>query len=231
MADDEIVSDVSDAELQTTLGDLKFEGFEVTEAIKKPGAFWDLKIRKVAKPPEPLAQATVVPAEWMPGCKMDRIICHWTAGPYKASDHDRECYHILIEGNGNLVRGEHAIIDNVKTGNDNYAAHTLGCNTGSIGISVCCMAGAKEAPFNPGPCPMLREQWETMAQVAAQLARRYKIAVAPRTVLGHGEVQDILGRPQKQKWDPLVLPWDPGVAKREVGNRFRARVSEILGRG
>jgi hypothetical protein len=227
---DETVDDISDADLPITLGDLKFEGFEVVEAAKNANGLWSLKTRKI---PEASAQAQpgrtmLVPAEWMPNCNMKRIICHWTAGAYKAGDHDRECYHLLIEGNGALVRGEHGIDDNVNTRDDNYAAHTLRCNTGSIGISVCCMANAIEAPFNGGPCPMTREQWDLLAQVAAQLAKRYGINVTSKTILGHGEVQEELGIAQKQKWDPMVLPWDPTIAKREVGKRFRERVSELL---
>jgi N-acetyl-anhydromuramyl-L-alanine amidase AmpD len=229
MADD-VVDDVADADLSTEVGDLKFEGFDVTDATKKANGRWTLKIKKAesAVAPAPDVQSVRVPAEWMPDCKMDRIICHWTAGPYTASDHDQECYHILIEGNGKLVRGEHTIDDNVNTGDDDYAAHTRRCNTGSIGISVCCMANANEAPFRAGPCPMTRQQWEFLAQVAAQLAKRYNIPVTPKTVLGHGEVQQILGIPQLQKWDPMVLPWDTSVSKQDVGNRFRARVSQLL---
>jgi hypothetical protein len=233
---DQIVTDVSDAELPTALGDLKFEGFEILEVTKQPSGFWNLKIRKspelqalnptvsASRP----ALATVVAPDWMPSCSMERIICHWTAGAYKASDHDRECYHILIEGSGNLVRGEHSIADNVDTRDDDYAAHTRLCNTGSIGISVCCMANAIEAPFNGGPCPMTKQQWEALAQVAAQLAKRYGIKVTSKTILGHGEVQAELAKPQKQKWDPMILPWEPTISKKDVGNRFRARVSELL---
>lgn len=71
---------------------------------------------------------------------MRRIVCHWTAGSHKASALDRTHYHILIEDDGNLVRGTHPISDNVSTADGNYAAHTRRLNTGSIGVSVCCMA-------------------------------------------------------------------------------------------
>ena len=92
----------------------------------------------------------------------------------------------------------------MNTGDDDYAAHTLKCNSEAIGIGVCCMANAQELPFKPGPCPMTPLQWDVMAQVAAQLAKRYGIKVSRTTVLGHGEVQDLLNIPQKQKWDPVA---------------------------
>jgi hypothetical protein len=170
---------------------------------------------------------SVIPNSWMPDCDMSRIICHLSAGGYRASSLDRKHYHILIEKDGELVRGVHSIADNVSTGDGSYAAHTKGLNTKSIGISVCCMVGAHEDPFKPGPSPMTEVQWEAMAQVAAELADRYGIAITPKTVLGHGEVERELQKPQDGKWDPMVLPWNPGLSKGEVGKRFRNRVSSF----
>lgn len=151
----------------------------------------------------------LIKPSWMPACKMNRIILHWTAGSYDASAVDKEHYHILVEGDGSLVRGDHPIDDNVNTKDGIYAAHTLGTNTGSIGVSACSMAGAVEKPFNPGSFPMKKSQWLKMAAVAAELAKFYNIAVTRKTILGHGEVQKELDIKQKGKWDPVVLPWDP----------------------
>lgn len=134
---------------------------------------------------------SLIPADWLPDSNARRVICHWTGGDYSASALDRQHYHILIERDGNLVRGLHTIADNDFTSDGKYAAHTLGTNTGSIGVAVCCMAGAEERPFKPGTRPMSEHQWEVMAEVVAELCRRYDIAVTPRTVLGHGEVQKI----------------------------------------
>lgn len=166
----------------------------------------------------------IVPSSWMPNCSMKRIIVHWTAGGYKASSLDKAHYHILIEDDGNLIRGTHSIKDNVSTGDNTYAAHTFGLNTGSIAVSVCCMAGAKEIPFKAGSFPMNETQWETMSQVVAELCQFYDIAVTPQTVLGHGEVESTLGVDQDGKWDPMILPWDSGLSKKQVGEQFRALV-------
>lgn len=170
----------------------------------------------------------LIKKDWMPNCAMKRIICHWTAGAYRVSSHDKACYHILIEKDGNLVRGTHSIADNVSTADGVYAAHTLGCNTGSIGVSICAMQGAFEKPFDPGRFPMLEVQWQTMAQVVAELCQFYRIPVTPRTVLGHGEVQGNLGIMQKGKWDPMVLPWDLRMSMTQVGNFLRTLVQNYM---
>lgn len=172
----------------------------------------------------------IVPTAWMPNCSMKRIILHWTAGGHKASSLDKAHYHILIEDDGKLVRGTHSIKDNVSTADNNYAAHTRKRNTGSIGISVCCMAGAKESPFDAGASPMTQKQWETMAQVASELCDFYDIPVTPQTVLGHGEVEANLREPQNGKWDPMILPFDRTLSKTQVGDKFRSLVkSKITG--
>jgi hypothetical protein len=171
---------------------------------------------------------TLIPRDWLPSCSMKRVICHWTAGGYKATSIDRAHYHILIEDDGNLVRGTHHIADNVSTADGVYAAHTAKCNTGSIGVAVCCMGGAQAAPFQPGPYPMTQKQWETMAKVVAELCQFYRIPVTPQTVLGHGEVETYLGIPQHGKWDPMVLPWAPEMSKTQVGNHLRALVQRAM---
>jgi len=170
----------------------------------------------------------LVDPSWMPNCAMKRVICHWTVGNYKASDFDREHYHILIEDDGALVRGKRSIEDNVSVRDGRYAAHTLNCNTGSIGISVCCMRGARERLFHPGDRPMTEKQWHTMAQVSAELCQFYRIPITPRTVLGHGEVQVNLGIRQNGKWDPMVLPWEPNLSRTEVGTMFRSLVQNCI---
>jgi hypothetical protein len=167
-------------------------------------------------------------ASWMPNCAMKRVICHWTAGSYKASSLDREHYHILIESDGKLIRGNRSIADNVSTADGVYAAHTLGCNTGSIGVAVCCMSGSSARPFSGGACPMTPVQWETMCEIVADLCRFYRIPVTPQTVLGHGEVEVMLGIQQRGKWDPMVLPWNTGLSRTEVGTFLRASVRNHL---
>ena len=188
----------------------------------------ELPVSSLVTPSAPASTAPSVPKSWMPKCLMGRIICHWTAGKYKASNTDRYHYHILIEDDGKLVRGIHSIRDNVSTADDKYAAHTKGTNTGSIGVSVCCMSKAKEKPFNPGKYPMTKRQWDVMIAVVADLCRKYGIKPEPRTVLGHGEVEKNLDIKQDGKWDPMKLPWEPDLTSSEVGNMLRNNVRAQL---
>ncbi len=169
-----------------------------------------------------------LPDTWKPPANMKRIILHWTAGGHKASGLDRHHYHIVVEGDGNLVLGKFSIKANENPVRGGYAAHTRGTNSGSIGISVCSMRGAKESPFDPGPSPMTQVQWDTMMAAVADLCRTYNIAVTPQTVLGHGEVEKNIGNKQSGKWDPLKLPWDTALPKDQVGELIRSQVSQLL---
>jgi len=170
----------------------------------------------------------IIPASWLPNASMKRIILHWTGGAYKANSIDKGAYHILIEDDGNLVRGTDSIEANavIRRGKP-YAAHTLNCNTGSIGVSVCCMLGAT-SPSNLGSVLMLKKQFDTMVEVTAELCDFYDIPVTPKTVLGHVEVQPVLGIRQGNKWDPWVLSWMPGKAPAEIGDAFRGLVTAKL---
>lgn len=172
----------------------------------------------------------LVPADWMPSAQMNRVIVHWTAGAHRASGLDRSHYHILIEGDGKFVRGIPSIDKNDARGvKPGYAAHTLNCNSGSIGVSLCCMAGAIESPFKGGSAPMTGEQWDALPAVLADLCRRYSIPVAPQTVLSHAEVQSTLGIKQRGKWDISRLAFDPGiVGAKACGDQFRAATSRLL---
>ncbi|ASP93294.1 N-acetylmuramoyl-L-alanine amidase [Sinorhizobium meliloti] len=177
----------------------------------------------------PSGRESEVPADWMPGAKMERIILHWTAGAHKASEFDRGHYHILIEDNGQLVRGIPSIKLNEAPAKKGYAAHTLGANSGSIGVSLCCMGGANEAPFDPGKYPMTRAQWDALTSVVADLCRRYSIPVTDKTVLSHAEVQNNLGIQQRGKWDFTHLAFDPSVkGAKACGDKLRAEAKAKL---
>lgn len=170
-----------------------------------------------------------VPASWMPSASMQRIICHWSAGAHDASWLDRKHYHLIIEGDGNLVRGDRSIADNEAPIRGAYAAHTLNCNTGSIGVSMACMAGATESPFNAGRYPMTRPQWDVFVESVAELCKRYGIKVTPTTVLSHAEVQANLGVRQKGKWDFTRLPPFPDIkGAKACGDFLRAAVIHAM---
>ncbi|WP_245458042.1 MULTISPECIES: N-acetylmuramoyl-L-alanine amidase [unclassified Mesorhizobium] len=171
-----------------------------------------------------------LPPDWMPNVPMKRVICHWTAGSHSAGETDKDAYHILVEGNGGLVRGRPSITLNSGRVKSGYAAHTLNCNSGSIGVSLCCMAGAEERPFNAGQYPMTRTQWDALIVVVAALCKYYRIKVTPKTVLSHAEVERNLGIEQRGKWDVSRLPFDPTVVgARACGDRLRQQVMAAMG--
>lgn len=175
------------------------------------------------------AATRLIPADWMPAAQMKRTILHWSAGGHKASEFDRGHYHILIEGDGKIVRGIPTIDKNDARGlKDGYAAHTLNLNSGSIGVAVCAMAGATEYPFNPGKAPMTEAQFQQLARVADELCARYGIDIAPQTVLSHAEVQGTLGIAQRGKID---IMWRPGMDRmgsaHTIGNELRALIASL----
>ncbi|MCW5697390.1 MAG: N-acetylmuramoyl-L-alanine amidase [Bauldia sp.] len=171
-----------------------------------------------------------IPPEWMPPAAARRVVVHWTAGAWKASAVDREHYHIMVEDDGDLVRGDRSIADNDSTADGRYAAHTRGLNTGSIGIAACGMAGAIERPFYAGKYPLTRATWAALADAVAQLCKRYAIPVTRETVLTHAEVEATLGIAQAGKWDITHLPFDLSISgARPVGDLFRGMVLARLG--
>lgn len=176
-----------------------------------------------------MAAPGVVPAGWMPAAKMARIIVHWTAGTYTASALDVSHYHILINGAAELVRGKSIKLNGLPKAQAGYAAHTLNCNTGSIGVSICAMAGAVESPFRPGNYPITPDQWAKLARVCADLCARYQIPVTPKTLLSHAEVQANLGIRQRGKWDIARLPFNSRLnTAKKVGDELRANVFLLL---
>lgn len=180
-------------------------------------------------PPQPQEAANLIPSAWLPNVPMKGIVFHWTAGANAPSGLDKSHYHILIAGSGEIVRGR-SIADNVPpliTGR--YAAHTRGHNSNIIGVSLCCMLGAKESPFSAGTQPMRQVQRDLLPRVLAELCRAYRIPVTRKTVLSHAEVQSTLGITQAGKWD---ITWVPGMAKPgnaiAIGDEIRAEVSRML---
>lgn len=159
---------------------------------------------------------------------LKRIIMHWSAGAHTVSSLDREHYHFIVSGAGDVVAGDHAPEDNINT-NDGYAAHTRGCNTGSIGVAVAAMAGATERPWNPGAFPITVGQLNLMVRTVAELAKQYGIPVTPKTILSHGEVEGTLGIKQRGKWD---IAWLPGMDKpstcKAVGDKLRSLIAAEL---
>lgn len=184
---------------------------------------------KGAAIPTPTIRPEPIPSDWLPWAKMDRIIVHWSAGGNRASDLDKSHYHMIIEGDGKIVRGKPTILLNQAPVKSGYAAHTLNCNSGSVGISLAGMAGAIQSPFTAGKSPITKAQWDALMPALAQIARRYSIPVTAGTILSHAEVQSTLGITQRGKWDIAILPFDLSKnTAAKVGAEMRARVSALI---
>lgn len=160
---------------------------------------------------------------------MERIIIHWTAGTYSVNALDREHYHFIVGGDGTVTAGIHKPEDNLSTSDGKYAAHTLNCNKGSIGVSMACMGNAVESPFNSGPWPMREVQFNAMIAKVAALAKAYKIPVTPQTILTHAEVQPTLGITQRGKWDVTRIAFRPDlIGHKACGDFIRAHVASAM---
>ena len=156
---------------------------------------------------------------------MKRIIMHWTGGSGKANSTDLDHYHEIAQGDGSRVMGRHKPEANLNPRSGRYAAHTRALNTGSIGLAMAAMRGAREVPFRPGSDPITPAQLDAFTDMVAEYCSTYGIKVTRRTVLTHAEVQPTLGVWQRSKWDitwlpDMTRPADP-VA---VGDRLRAAV-------
>lgn len=159
---------------------------------------------------------------------MDRIIIHWTAGTHKVSDVDRQHYHFIIDGAGNVVAGKYAPEANAKPVAGKYAAHTLNANTGAIGVAVAAMLGAQERPFSAGKYPITTAQVDALARLVVKICDQYGIPITGRTVLTHAEVQPVLGIAQRGKWDITWLPGMTGAGDPvAVGNAIRDRARAL----
>jgi len=154
-----------------------------------------------------------------------RIIIHWTAGTHLASSSDLDHYHVLVEGDGKIRQGRRNPEANRSTSDGDYAAHTRALNTGSIGVALCAMHGAREGPFRAGTHAITSEQVEALARVCADLCQTYNIPVTRETVLTHAEVEPTLGVRQRAKWD---ITWLPGMSEPDdavvVGDTLRSMV-------
>lgn len=168
--------------------------------------------------------STIIPESWMPKVPMKRIILHWTAGAYTPNKTDLAAYHFVVDGDGKWHRGVD-VAKNSGSLKSGYAAHTLNCNTDSIGVSLACMAGAVESPFKAGAYPMKVRQVDSLVDGVRELARAYGIPVGPKTILTHAEVQGNLGIAQRQKWDYTRIPFDDSLRGATViGNWLRKRI-------
>ena len=159
-----------------------------------------------------------------------RLILHWTAGSYAASFYDKQFYHFLIDGEGNLHRGIYAPEANLDVSDGKYAAHTGGGNTDSVGVALCAMANYQN-PHNAGRFPIKPKQLEACLAFCAKVCKKYHIPVDENHVMTHYE----FGRKYPHtssfgKIDITYLPPYPNVDRANVGGFLRQKIKWYLGR-
>ncbi|OLA78683.1 MAG: hypothetical protein BHW55_00175 [Candidatus Melainabacteria bacterium 35_41] len=159
---------------------------------------------------------------------MKRIIIHWTAGTNQPNAHEKECYHFLIDSLGKVHNGIHKVEDNENCNDGSYAAHTGGGNTGSIGISMCGMAGFSSSK-NVGKYPLTKVQCERCFKLIAELSKKYNILITPQTVMTHYEFGKAhpnatsAGKP-----DITFLPPFSYLSPNEIGSFIRNKAKWYL---
>lgn len=126
-----------------------------------------------------------------------KIYLHWTAGHYFQKFDD---YHINITADGKLY---------LAADLDEVLAHTWRRNSGSVGITLCCAAGATSS--NLGDEPPTAAQIEAMAQAICAVADGLWLTIDKKHVMTHGEAADnIDGIYPHEPYGPLttVERWD-----------------------
>jgi hypothetical protein len=162
---------------------------------------------------------------------MNRITMHHAASGYTLSKEAFEHYHRIIDGDGEVHNGRHAIEDNLPGNGGSYAAHTLNLNSGNIGTSILAMGEAKWAdPFGSTKFPVKPAQVDRLCSEVAHLAIDYSIPVDRRFILSHAEVQITLGVKQKNKWD---FDYDPRYSSKSrdpvgIGDELRQEIASIM---
>jgi N-acetyl-anhydromuramyl-L-alanine amidase AmpD len=152
-----------------------------------------------------------------------RIILHWTAGGPEANATDLSAYHYVVEQSG-VVREGVPVRRNLRDlrglPTSEYAAHTRGLNSYSVGVSLAGMHGASEGgPY--GRWPITEDQTRAACAWVARLCETWGLEVTQETVFSHWEAEHLHGVAQAGKWDITVFPWDPAALPHETGPTLR----------
>jgi len=158
------------------------------------------------------------------GSMIKRIILHWTAGTYYPTEFERQYYHYLIDKDGKIYNGIYSPEDNLNCNDGNYAAHTGGGNTGSVGLAMCAMYGFKSSK-NVGKFPITPIQLESCLEFCSRLCKKYSLKISPATVMTHYEFgKNNPKTTSSGKIDIIYLPPYSWVAKEDIGSFIRSKV-------
>lgn len=157
------------------------------------------------------------------------IVWHWTAGAKGINSKELRSYNALVDQHSNIYDGVFRPEAQATYAIGRAASHTLNANTHRIGISMDCMAGAKERPLQWGSNPMTEGHIEGMLEQTAIWCKHFGIIPSKFTTLSHAEVQPTLGIKQRWKWDIACLPGMKSVEDPvKIGDHLRERLEDYL---
>ena len=154
---------------------------------------------------------------------LKRIVIHHTAGNYKASSYDKHFYHYLIEGSGQIIKGDFNPQDNIDCKDNCYAPHIRGFNTGSIGVACCGNYNySLENRCYSSHYPLTQVQMESMYSCIANLCLTFDIPVTLDTVFTHYEYDSL--HLKEGKVDITFIPYCPNIPVNKVGDYIRQKI-------
>lgn len=164
-----------------------------------------------------------------------RIILHWTGGGHRANSVDRKAYHYVVEHDGNIVQGVHPVADNMKRiWGDQYARHTGGMNSRSVGVSFAGMKDSVSAR-RPGPAPLKENQVLAGLRFVAECCEAWNLdPLNPAQCFHHREAWElhrVKGTRNHLKPDITYLPFLPELKRTETGPWLRLKIAGFMGFG
>lgn len=186
------------------------------------------------------------------------IVLHWTAGDHLPTDHELQSYHYLVshahadtpDPADDLVAVEPGVAVRENMGDVSghevvgdpdvdYAAHTLGYNSYSVGVALCGMRGATDyrpdGSVDPGTSPITRKQVRCVLGFVWSLCQSWGLdPEEPENLTTHYEMEWMHGvdqyprGPGSWRWD---VTWIPGLdlPKNEYGFWVREQVASFEG--
>jgi hypothetical protein len=115
---------------------------------------------------------------------MKRVIIHWTAGASYPNATDKSHYHYVVDKDGKVHKCTHDVLDNENCKDNDYAEHTGQGNTGSIGLSMCGMAGFN-MKTKATDYPLTDKQVQATCLLAAKMCDAYGITPSLDTIDTH----------------------------------------------
>ncbi len=106
-----------------------------------------------------------------------KVYLHWSAGHYGQFFED---YHINIDSDGSIYASTDDLSERL--------AHTYHRNTGAVGVSLACCAGATSNDL--GDEPPTTAQIDAMAKVVMVLCDEFGLEINKDNVMTHGEAAD-----------------------------------------